>query len=190
MTGTVEEGAIEAAPIPDHVESPWRSATPAQRVVRKRLLLGVTALFIGIAAFFGFPTGREVITGWVLLFLFAACAGNLAVWARVVVRDWLPLLGVLFLYDFLRGSAEHVGAAFANLAPACRWVSTPPSRPRRTSASRSASTRRCSAGTSRRSGCSSTSTTLASCTGGTPSPYPSTSRTSSCPSAWPWRCGR
>jgi hypothetical protein len=115
LTGTVEVGAVDAAATPDHVESPWRSATPAQRVVRKRLLLGVTALFVGVAAVFGFPTGREVITGWVLLFLFAACAGDVAVWARVVVRDWLPLLGVLFLYDFLRGSAEHVGAAFANL---------------------------------------------------------------------------
>jgi membrane-associated phospholipid phosphatase len=78
-------------------------------------MLAVTALFVGVAAVFGFPTGREVITGWVLLFLFAACAGNVALWARSVVQDWAPLLAVLFLYDFLRGSAEHVGRLFANL---------------------------------------------------------------------------
>ena len=96
-------------------DSPWRSATPAERVRRKRLLLGVTTLFAVVGAFFGFPTGREVITGWVLLFLYAACAGNGRAWRRTVVRDWLPLIAVLFLYDFLRGSAEHVGALFADL---------------------------------------------------------------------------
>ncbi|MCA1713302.1 MAG: phosphatase PAP2 family protein [Actinobacteria bacterium] len=96
-------------------DSPWRSATPEQRTRRTRLLLLVGVLFVGVAAVFGFPTGREVITGWVLLFLYAACAGQVGVWWRVVVRDWLPLIGVLFLYDFLRGSAEHVGARLADL---------------------------------------------------------------------------
>jgi membrane-associated phospholipid phosphatase len=115
LTGTVEDAAVTAAPTSEHVESPWRSATPAQRRTRRWLLAGVTALFVVVAAFFGFPTGREVITGWVLLFLFAACAGSVALWARVVVRDWVPLIAVLFLYDFLRGSAEHVGTLFASL---------------------------------------------------------------------------
>lgn len=96
-------------------DSPWRSATLEQRARRRRLLLGATALFVLCGALFGFPTGREVITGWVLLFLFAACAGDGRVWRRVVVRDWLPLIAVLFLYDLLRGSAEHVGALFADL---------------------------------------------------------------------------
>ena len=103
---------IDAAPVRD---SPWRSASPADRSRRRRLLLLVTALFVGVTAVFGFPTGREVITGWVLLFLYAACAGRFGVWWRVVVRDWVPLIAVLFLYDFLRGSAEHVGARLADL---------------------------------------------------------------------------
>jgi membrane-associated phospholipid phosphatase len=98
-----------------HVESPWRSAGPEERVRRRRLLLVVTVLFAAVAAAFGFPTGREVLTGWVLLFLFAACAGDVRVWRRAVVRDWLPLFAVLFAYDFLRGAAKHVGARLADL---------------------------------------------------------------------------
>jgi len=99
----------------EHVESPWRSAGPAERVRRRRLLLAATALFAGVAARFGFPTGREVLTGWVLLFLLAACAGNLRVWRQAVVRDWLPLFAVLFAYDFLRGAAPKLGARLAHL---------------------------------------------------------------------------
>jgi membrane-associated phospholipid phosphatase len=98
-----------------HVESPWRSAGPAERVRRRQLLLAVTALFVLVATFFGFPTGREVLTGWVLLYLLAACAGDLRVWGRAVVQDWLPLFAVLFAYDFLRGAAKHVGAQLAHL---------------------------------------------------------------------------
>jgi membrane-associated phospholipid phosphatase len=98
-----------------HVESPWRSAGPEERVRRRRLLLVVTVLFAAVAAVFGFPTGREVLTGWVLLFLFAACAGDVRAWRRAVVRDWLPLFAVLFAYDFLRGAAKHVGARLADL---------------------------------------------------------------------------
>ena len=115
MTDTVETHATGDASAPRHIESPWRSLPAERRPRRRLLLLGVTALFVVIAAFFGFPTGREVITGWVLLFLFAACAGDVRLWRGVVVRDWLPLIAVLFLYDFLRGSAEHVGALFADL---------------------------------------------------------------------------
>jgi membrane-associated phospholipid phosphatase len=98
-----------------HVESPWRSAGPEERVRRRRLLLVVTALFAAVAAAFGFPTGREVLTAWVLLYLLAACAGDLRVWRTAVVRDWLPLFAVLFAYDFLRGAAKHVGARLADL---------------------------------------------------------------------------
>src|SRR4051812_42846206 len=106
MTGTLEQA---------HVESPWRSASAADRTRRRLLLLLVTLLFAGVAARFGFPTGREVLTGWVLLFLLAACAGNLRVWSRAVVRDWLPLFAVLFAYDLLRGLAPDIGAQLADL---------------------------------------------------------------------------
>lgn len=66
----------------------------------------------------GFPTGREVITLWLLLTLLAACAGHVGVWMRAVVRDWLPLLAVLWAYDLLRGVANEIGGALFDLP---RW---------------------------------------------------------------------
>src|SRR3954469_16609519 len=116
MTGTLEQA---------HVESPWRSASAGDRTRRRRLLLLVTLLFAGVAAAFGFPTGREVLTGWVLLFLLAACAGNLRVWSRAVVRDWLPLFAVLFAYDLLRGVAPAIGSRLAHLPTLHAHVNTP-----------------------------------------------------------------
>ena len=100
---------------PSRAVSPWRSAGPIERQRRRRLLLGVLVAFVGVALVFGFPTGREVLTGWVLVTLWAACAGDLRVWRRAVVRDWLPLFVVLFAYDLLRGFAKNVGTHFANL---------------------------------------------------------------------------
>src|SRR3954462_14175232 len=106
MTGTLEQA---------HVESPWRSASAADRTRRRRLLLLVTLLFAGVAAVFGFPTGREVLTGWVLLFLLAAWAGNVRVWSRAGVRDWLPVFAVLFASALVRGLAPAMGAQLARL---------------------------------------------------------------------------
>ena len=95
--------------------SPWRSAGPRDRQRRRRLLLLVLVAFVGVTVVLGFPTGREVVTGWVLLTLWAACAGHVRVWWRVVVHDWLPLLTVLFAYDLLRGFAKDVGPHLADL---------------------------------------------------------------------------
>lgn len=100
---------------PSPERSPWRSASAQDRHRRRRLLLAVLVLFVAVALVFGFPTGREVLTGWVLLTLWAACAGSLRVWGRAVVRDWLPLLLVLFAYDLLRGYAKDVGPHLTRL---------------------------------------------------------------------------
>jgi hypothetical protein len=114
VTSVVESPRDELRP-----DSPWRAGSPAERRTRRLLILGTSALFLLSAAVFGYPTGREVLTGWVLAFLFAACAGRFRPWLRVVVHDWLPLIGVLFLYDRLRGAADGVGAALVSL-PALR----------------------------------------------------------------------
>ena len=95
--------------------SPWRSISPQAQARRRRLLLGVAGLFVLVAIPFGFPTGRDVITAWVLLLLLAACGGEWPVWRRAVVRDWLPLIAVLFLYDFLRGAADEIGGRLVSL---------------------------------------------------------------------------
>jgi membrane-associated phospholipid phosphatase len=114
MTGTLKP-SVEEAVAHGQVESPWRAGGEEARARRWRLLIGVLAVFAVVSAFFGFPTGREVVVGWVLLLLFAACAGDVRLWRRVVVRDWLPLIAVLFAYDLLRGFANEVGGRLFDL---------------------------------------------------------------------------
>jgi len=110
------------APEETALVSPWRLADAATRARRRRMLLGVVvafALFVGLA---GVPTGREWLTLWVLAALFAAVGGDVAVWRRAVVKDWLPLMAVLFTYDLLRGLANEVGGSLFGLP---QWFSNP-----------------------------------------------------------------
>jgi hypothetical protein len=102
--------------------SPWRAADERTRQRRRWLLSGVLVVFVASVVVFGVPTGREWLTAWMLLTLLAACGGRLAVWRRAVVKDWLPLLGVLFAYDLLRGLANEFGGSVFGLA---RWRSNP-----------------------------------------------------------------
>lgn len=95
--------------------SPWQAISPAAQARRKTWFLAVGAFFVLVSIPFGFPTGRDVITAWVLLLLLAACGGEWRVWRRSVLRDWLPLIAVLFLYDLLRGAADEVGARLTDL---------------------------------------------------------------------------
>ncbi len=95
--------------------SAWQLAGPRERSRRRRLLLLVVVAFTVVTAVTGFPTGREVLTFWLLATLLAACSGDVRLWRRAVVRDWLPLLGVLFAYDLLRGVANEVGGYLFDL---------------------------------------------------------------------------
>ena len=98
-----------------HDVSPWRLAGLKARQRRRRLLLIVVVAFTLSVAIAGVPTGREWLTFWMLLTLFAACGGEFGVWRRAVVRDWLPLLAVLFAYDLLRGVANEIGGRLFGL---------------------------------------------------------------------------
>ncbi len=95
--------------------SPWQAISPEAKARRRGWFLAVGVLFVVVSIPFGFPTGRDVITAWVLLLLLAACGGEWRTWRRSVVHDWLPLIGVLFLYDLLRGAADEVGSRFFDL---------------------------------------------------------------------------
>jgi hypothetical protein len=106
---------MEGSAADQQAVSPWEAISPAAKARRGRLFLWVGALFVAVSIPFGFPTGRDVITAWVLLLLLAACGGDWPVWRRSVVRDWLPLIAVLFLYDLLRGAADELGAKLADL---------------------------------------------------------------------------
>ena len=106
---------MAGAGVAERAVSPWQAISPAAQARRKKWFLAVGALFVLVSIPFGFPTGRDVITAWVLLLLLAACGGEWPVWRRSVVRDWLPLIAVLFLYDLLRGAADELGAKLADL---------------------------------------------------------------------------
>ncbi len=116
VVGVTAELEQDAAPAP-HDVSPWRTAGLKARARRRRLLLAVVVVFTLSVAFFGVPTGREWLTFWLLLTLFAACGGAWGVFRRAVVRDWLPLLAVLFAYDLLRGVANEIGGRVFGLPP-------------------------------------------------------------------------
>jgi hypothetical protein len=98
--------------------SPWQLISEQARSRRRAWFLGVGIAFALVSIPFGFPTGREVIVGWVLLLLLAACGGDWPVWRRAVVHDWLPLIAVLFAYDLLRGFADEIGASLWGGLPA------------------------------------------------------------------------
>lgn len=85
---------------------------------------------VGIAAFalvfaisvwlWGLPWSRDRVAVWTLVGIGAASLGNLRAWARGLVVDWAPLLGVLFAYDLLRGYADDLGTR-AHLWPQLRF---------------------------------------------------------------------
>ncbi len=111
MTFQTEQVRADA---PEEV-SPWRQAGLRARQRRRWLLLWTGVAFLVLSALTGYPTGRETLTFWLLAFLLAACAGDWGLWRAVVVRDWLPLLGVLWAYDLLRGLANEIGGALWDL---------------------------------------------------------------------------
>jgi membrane-associated phospholipid phosphatase len=117
MTAQLEEAARTGRDL-----SPWRQADARTRHRRRRMLLVVVVVFTLSVAFAGVPTGREWLTAWILVTLLAAVGGDVAVWRRAVVRDWLPLLAVLFAYDLLRGVANEIGGSLFDLE---RWQSNP-----------------------------------------------------------------
>jgi len=87
--------------------SPWEVGS-RNSLRRRRLLIGSGVAFAAVSAVFGFPAGREVVTAWLFLLLYAVVGGDRQAWRRAVVHDWLPLLAVLFAYDSLRGFAKDL----------------------------------------------------------------------------------
>jgi len=65
--------------------------------------LAGTALLVVLA---GVPTSRDGIYIWLGLGMAAFSATDLRRRLPRMVRDWLPLVSILFLYDFLRGFAD------------------------------------------------------------------------------------
>lgn len=122
VAGSLARMTVELEAPPREDLSPWRLADVRTRHRRRRMLLGVVIAFTLSVLFAGVPTGREWLTLWVLVTLLAAVGGDVAVWRRAVVKDWLPLLAVLFAYDLMRGLANEVGGTLFGLDV---WRSNP-----------------------------------------------------------------
>ncbi|WP_249522899.1 phosphatase PAP2 family protein [Modestobacter marinus] len=85
---------------------------------------GLLAAFVATCLVTGLPTDRLVLLGWVLAVLAVQSLGR--GWSALLrlLVDWLPLAGVLLLYDLSRGFADGLGVpvAVGELAAADRWL--------------------------------------------------------------------
>ena len=98
---------------------------PSGRAALRRLLwAGLLAAFLATCVATGLPTDRLVLLGWVLAALAVHSLGR--GWRALVrlLADWLPLMGLLLLYDLSRGMADGLGFAVHVSAPAAvdRWL--------------------------------------------------------------------
>ncbi|MBB3674628.1 phosphatase PAP2 family protein [Modestobacter versicolor] len=103
---------------------PVTTAADRHRGLRRLLSVGLLAAFVATCAVTGLPTDRLVLLGWVLAALALQSLGR--GWAALVrlLADWLPLVGLLLLYDLSRGMADGLGMPVhvAELADADRWL--------------------------------------------------------------------
>jgi membrane-associated phospholipid phosphatase len=70
--------------------------------------IGVTA---GLVAAEGLILSRDWVFAWAMLGLLALSLADVKRWLRGLVFDWLPFVGILFVYDIARGVADNVGIA-------------------------------------------------------------------------------
>lgn len=79
-----------------------------------RAKIVVPALYAGVSlavfALFGVPIQRDVLAVWLLLGLLCFSLSDLRGYARGLVLEWLPFIGLLIAYDSLRGSDGHLFA--------------------------------------------------------------------------------
>jgi membrane-associated phospholipid phosphatase len=82
----------------------------ASRLLRRTVVVPV--LFVGASAalfaLVGIPYKRDLLAVWLLLGLMCFSLSDLHGYARGLVLEWLPFLGLLIAYDSLRGGAGHL----------------------------------------------------------------------------------
>lgn len=70
------------------------------------LFIGITA---GVVAAEGLILSRDWVFAWAMLGLLAISLTDVKRWLRGLVFDWLPFVGILFVYDIARGVADNLG---------------------------------------------------------------------------------
>jgi membrane-associated phospholipid phosphatase len=68
--------------------------------------IGITA---GLVAAEGLILSRDWVFAWAMLGLLAISLSDVKRWLRGLVFDWLPFVGILFVYDIARGAADNLG---------------------------------------------------------------------------------
>ncbi len=79
---------------------------PFRRTVLIPAAFVVTSVVLCVVV--GIPTKRDLLAVWLLLGLLCFSLTDLRGYARGVVLEWVPFLGMLIAYDSLRGSAAHL----------------------------------------------------------------------------------
>ncbi len=114
---------MEAATTPSDVPAPVLRDDRALRALRRLApVVYVIALLTTVFAI-GLPLARDQLFMWLILGVAAFSIGAWRSWGSMVV-EWLPFLGLLILYDKLRG-AVAVSPAHAHLVPQLdvdRWL--------------------------------------------------------------------
>jgi hypothetical protein len=94
------------------------------RLLRLVLSAGLLAAFAATCLATGLPTDRLVLLGWALVALAVQSIGR--GWPALVrlLADWVPLAGLLLLYDLSRGMADGLGVPVHVTEPvaADRWL--------------------------------------------------------------------
>src|SRR5947209_19002699 len=87
-------------------------ALQGRRLNRREVIAPVAfiAASAALVAILGVPYQRDVLAAWLLLGLLCFSLSDLRGFARGVVLEWLPFIGLLIAYDSLRGGAGHLFA--------------------------------------------------------------------------------
>ena len=80
------------------------------RLLRRTVLIPAAFVALSLVLFvvIGLPTKRDLLAVWLLLGLLSFSLTDLRGYARGVVLEWVPFLGLLIAYDSLRGGAGHL----------------------------------------------------------------------------------
>jgi hypothetical protein len=85
--------------------------TRAQRfaLARRVGLIGWGVALLIYTVTIGIPVQRELVIGWICGGLAVASIGRSPREILLLLRDWLPLVGILLVYDLSRGIADSLG---------------------------------------------------------------------------------
>ena len=74
-------------------------------------ILAFIGATVGLVAAEGLILSRDWVFAWAMLGLLAISIADVKRWLRGLVFDWLPFVGILFVYDIARGVADNIGIA-------------------------------------------------------------------------------